>query len=128
MSCEGLNPKIAGSGEELCQWRYNTCGPACPITCQHPDPLHCPLTCVEGCHAYCPPGIDKYLYICNILTPCRCDCMSLTLLFSGQLLDEVAMRCVDPSQCHVCIHEGQRISHGNKVILNHDDPEHCRIW
>ncbi|XP_073328335.1 von Willebrand factor [Pagrus major] len=100
VSCEELNPRIPGVGEELCQWRYNTCGPACPITCQHPDPLHCSLSCVEGCHAYCPPG---------------------------QLLDEVAMRCVDPSQCQVCIHEGQRISHGNKVILNHDDPEHCKI-
>ncbi|GAA6225493.1 von Willebrand factor-like [Lates japonicus] len=100
MSCEELNPRGPGVGEELCQWRYNTCGPACPITCQHPDPLHCSLTCVEGCHANCPPG---------------------------QLLDEVAMRCVDPSQCQVCIHEGQRISHGNKVILNHDDPDHCKI-
>ncbi|XP_040893366.1 von Willebrand factor [Toxotes jaculatrix] len=100
MSCEELNPRIPGVGEELCQWRYNTCGPACPVTCQHPDPLHCSLTCVEGCHAYCPPG---------------------------QLLDEVAMRCVDPSQCQVCIHDGQRISHGNKVILNHDDPDHCKI-
>ncbi|XP_041794165.1 von Willebrand factor [Chelmon rostratus] len=100
VSCEELNPKSPHAGEELCQWRYNTCGPACPITCQHPDPLHCPLTCVEGCHAYCPPG---------------------------QLLDEVAMRCVDPAQCQVCIHEGQRISHGNKVILNHDDPDHCKI-
>ncbi|XP_036961883.1 von Willebrand factor isoform X3 [Acanthopagrus latus] len=100
VSCEELNPRISGGGEELCQWRYNTCGPACPITCQHPDPLHCSLSCVEGCHAYCPPG---------------------------QLLDEVAMRCVDPSQCQVCIHEGQRISHGNKVTLNHDDPEHCKI-
>ncbi|CAJ1056809.1 von Willebrand factor [Xyrichtys novacula] len=100
VSCEELNPRTAGVGEELCQWRYNTCGPACPVTCQHPDNLPCPLTCVEGCHAYCPPG---------------------------QLLDEVAMRCVLPSQCQVCIHEGQRISHGNKVILNHDDPEHCKI-
>nr|XP_019934117.1 PREDICTED: von Willebrand factor [Paralichthys olivaceus] len=100
MSCEELNPRSPGLGEESCQWRYNTCGPACPITCQHPDPLHCSLSCVEGCHAVCP---------------------------SGQLLDEVAMRCVDPSQCQVCIHEGQRISHGNKVILNHDDPDHCRI-
>uniref|UniRef100_A0A8D0ARC9 von Willebrand factor n=1 Tax=Sander lucioperca TaxID=283035 RepID=A0A8D0ARC9_SANLU len=100
ISCEELNPKGPGVGEELCQWRYNTCGPACPITCQHPDPLHCSLSCVEGCHAYCPPG---------------------------QLLDEVAMRCVDPSQCQVCIHEGQRISHGNKVILNHNDPDHCKI-
>uniref|UniRef100_M3ZNL1 von Willebrand factor n=1 Tax=Xiphophorus maculatus TaxID=8083 RepID=M3ZNL1_XIPMA len=99
MSCEELNPKLAGTREELCQWRYNTCGLACPITCQHPDPLHCSLMCVEGCHAYCPP----------------------------QILDEVAMQCVDPSQCQVCIHEGQRISHGNKVILNHDDPTHCKI-
>ncbi|XP_047237405.1 von Willebrand factor [Girardinichthys multiradiatus] len=100
MSCEELNPKIPGTGEELCQWRYNTCGPACPVTCQHPDPLHCSLTCVEGCHAFCPPG---------------------------QLLDEVDMRCVDPSHCQVCIHEGQKISHGNKVILNHNDPIHCKI-
>uniref|UniRef100_A0A3Q4B0E0 von Willebrand factor n=1 Tax=Mola mola TaxID=94237 RepID=A0A3Q4B0E0_MOLML len=100
MSCEELNPKSPLTGEELCQWRYNTCGPACPITCQHPDPLHCSLTCAEGCHAYCPPG---------------------------QLLDEVAMRCVNPSECEVCIHEGQRISHGNKVILNHGDPDHCKI-
>ncbi|MEQ2175538.1 hypothetical protein GOODEAATRI_018846, partial [Goodea atripinnis] len=45
-----------------------------------------------------------------------------------QLLDEVDMRCVDPSHCQVCIHEGQRISHGNKVILNHNDPIHCKIW
>ncbi|KAM3870572.1 von Willebrand factor [Diretmus argenteus] len=100
MSCEELNPKDPAGAEELCQWRYNTCASACPVTCQHPEPLHCPLTCVEGCHAYCPPG---------------------------QLLDEVAMRCVQPSQCQVCIHEGQRISHGNKVILNHDDPQHCKI-
>uniref|UniRef100_H3DPH5 von Willebrand factor n=1 Tax=Tetraodon nigroviridis TaxID=99883 RepID=H3DPH5_TETNG len=101
MSCEEMNPKNSVSGEELCQWRYNTCGPACPITCQHPNPLHCSLSCVEGCHAYCPP--------------------------EGQLLDEVAMRCVNPSDCKVCVHEGQRISHGNKVILNRDDPEHCKI-
>ncbi|KAI4826035.1 hypothetical protein KUCAC02_021691 [Chaenocephalus aceratus] len=100
ISCEELNPRSPGLGEELCQWRFNACGPACPITCQHPDPLHCSLDCVEGCHAYCPPG---------------------------QLLDEVAMRCVEPSQCQVCVHEGQRISHGNKVILNHDDPAHCKI-
>ncbi|XP_057693186.1 von Willebrand factor [Corythoichthys intestinalis] len=100
MSCEELNPKSAATGEELCQWRYNACGPACPITCQHPNPLHCSLECVEGCHAYCPPG---------------------------QLLDEVAMRCVEPTQCQVCIHEGQRISHGNKVILSRNDPAHCKI-
>ncbi|XP_061630178.1 von Willebrand factor isoform X1 [Phyllopteryx taeniolatus] len=100
MSCEELNPKSPATGEELCQWRYNTCGPACPVTCQHPDPLQCFLTCVEGCHAYCPPG---------------------------QLLDEVDMRCVDPDECQVCIHEGQRISNGNKVIISRYDPAHCEI-
>ncbi|XP_075998087.1 von Willebrand factor [Genypterus blacodes] len=100
MSCEALNAKGPGVDEELCQWRYNTCGIACPLTCQHPDPLQCSFTCLEGCHAHCPPG---------------------------KLLDEEAMRCVDPSQCQVCIHEGQRISHGNLVILNHDDPNHCKI-
>ncbi|CAL8374175.1 unnamed protein product [Arctogadus glacialis] len=100
MSCDELNPSLPAAGEELCQWRYNSCGSACPLTCQHPEPLHCPLTCVEGCHANCPPG---------------------------QLLDEVALRCVELSQCQVCLHEGQRISHGVKVILNHDDPKHCKI-
>lgn len=49
-------------------------------------------------------------------------------LLSGQLLDEVTMKCVDPSECRVCMHDGERIPHGNKVILKHDDPEHCRIW
>jgi len=54
--------------------------------------------------------------------------LTFVFIFLGQLLDEVAMQCVEPSQCQVCIHEGQRISHGNKVILNHDDPNNCKIW
>uniref|UniRef100_A0A3P8XEF0 von Willebrand factor n=1 Tax=Esox lucius TaxID=8010 RepID=A0A3P8XEF0_ESOLU len=100
LSCEDLNIAAEVLGGEPCQWRYNTCSSACPITCQHPEPLPCPFTCLEGCHATCPPG---------------------------QLLDEVSMRCVEPTQCHVCYHDGERISHGNKVILNHDDPKHCQI-
>uniref|UniRef100_A0A8C7N5N4 von Willebrand factor n=1 Tax=Oncorhynchus kisutch TaxID=8019 RepID=A0A8C7N5N4_ONCKI len=99
LSCEELNTAAEGLGE-LCQWRYNTCGSACPITCQHSQPLPCPFTCIEGCHATCPPG---------------------------QILDEVSMQCVEPAQCHICYHDGERISHGNKVILNHDDPQHCQI-
>ncbi|XP_064878243.1 LOW QUALITY PROTEIN: von Willebrand factor [Oncorhynchus nerka] len=99
LSCEELNTAAEGLGE-LCQWRYNTCGSACPITCQHSHPLPCPFTCIEGCHATCPPG---------------------------QILDEVSMQCVEPAQCHICYHDGERISHGNKVILNHDDPQHCQI-
>uniref|UniRef100_A0A3B4BK09 von Willebrand factor n=1 Tax=Periophthalmus magnuspinnatus TaxID=409849 RepID=A0A3B4BK09_9GOBI len=95
LSCEDLNPKSADTGEELCQWRYNACGPACPISCQHPEPLHCSLTCVEGCHVHCPP----------------------------QLLDEVLLRCVEPSQCQVCVHDGQTISHGTKILLNQEDPD-----
>ncbi|XP_072290554.1 von Willebrand factor [Eucyclogobius newberryi] len=100
VSCEDLNHKSADTGEELCLWKYNACGPACPISCQHPEPLHCSLTCVEGCHAHCPPG---------------------------QLLDEVLLRCVEPSQCQVCVHDGQTISHGNKILLNPDVPEKCKM-
>lgn len=128
-----MNPKNSVSGEELCQWRYNTCGPACPVTCQHPHPLHCSLSCVEGCHAYCPPGakiqhkhsaqhetwMGVMIFVIFFFKRCY---------FEGQLLDEVAMRCVNPSDCKVCVHEGRRISHGNKVILNRNDPEHCKIW
>uniref|UniRef100_A0A673GBP2 von Willebrand factor n=1 Tax=Sinocyclocheilus rhinocerous TaxID=307959 RepID=A0A673GBP2_9TELE len=96
LSCEELN-KDAGVE---CEWRYNACGSACPPTCQHPEPLSCPITCVEGCHAVCPPG---------------------------QVLDEVLRKCVEASQCQVCMHDGERISHGKQFILNHDDPHLCQI-
>lgn len=52
LSCEELN-KDAGVE---CVWKYNACGSACPRTCQHPEPLNCPVTCVDGCHAVCPAG------------------------------------------------------------------------
>lgn len=52
-SCEEKN--VRENGYE-CEWRYNSCMPACPVTCQHPEPLACPVQCVEGCHAHCPPG------------------------------------------------------------------------
>lgn len=52
-SCEERN--LRENGYE-CEWRYNSCAPACPVTCQHPEPLACPVQCVEGCHAHCPPG------------------------------------------------------------------------
>ncbi|XP_062861316.1 von Willebrand factor [Trichomycterus rosablanca] len=96
LSCEDFN-KDAGLE---CEWRYNACGSACPRTCQHPEPLNCPNTCLEGCHAFCPPG---------------------------QVLDEVLQRCVEPSQCKVCMHNGERISHGKQIILNHNDPHLCQI-
>ncbi|XP_053356531.1 von Willebrand factor [Clarias gariepinus] len=96
LSCEELNKE---AGLE-CEWRFNACGKACPVTCQHPEPLNCPSTCVEGCHASCPPG---------------------------QVLDEVQQRCVDPSECQVCMHGGERISHGKQIILHHDDPHLCQI-
>ncbi|MCJ8733665.1 hypothetical protein PDJAM_G00226260 [Pangasius djambal] len=96
LSCEELN-KDAGLE---CEWRFNACGKACPVTCQHPEPLNCPSSCVEGCHASCPPG---------------------------QVLDEVLQHCVDPSQCQVCMHGGERISHGKQIIVNHDDPHLCQI-
>ena len=52
-NCEERNLKESGY---QCEWRYNSCAPACPVTCQHPEPLACPVQCVEGCHAHCPPG------------------------------------------------------------------------
>lgn len=52
-SCEDLNKNEL---DYQCEWRYNSCGPACPATCQHPQALECPLRCVEGCHVHCPPG------------------------------------------------------------------------
>ncbi|XP_006633894.3 von Willebrand factor [Lepisosteus oculatus] len=97
LSCQELNK---AEPEFECEWRYNTCAPACPVTCQHPEPLPCPKMCVEGCHATCPPG---------------------------KILDEVAMRCVEPGECRVCLHEGRRVAHGKKIILNHEIPELCQI-
>ncbi|MFT7812635.1 von Willebrand factor isoform X1 [Arapaima gigas] len=97
MSCQDLNK---AEPEFECEWRYNTCASTCSITCQHPEPLQCPRGCLEGCYANCPPG---------------------------KILDEVAMQCVEPTQCHVCMHEGQRVSHGKKIIVNHDQPERCQI-
>lgn len=35
---------------------------------------------------------------------------------------------MDPSQCQVCMHGEERISHGKHVILNHNDPHLCQIW
>ncbi|XP_053319540.1 von Willebrand factor [Spea bombifrons] len=95
-SCEEKNKKEL---EYVCEWRYNSCASACPVTCQHPEKVDCPLKCVEGCHAYCPPG---------------------------KILDEVSESCVHPSECPVCVVEGRHIPHGQKVILNRDDPLRCQ--
>lgn len=61
-SCENLNKQEL---DYQCEWRYNSCGPACPITCQHTQPLKCPLQCVEGCHVHCPAG--KSIFCCSQL-------------------------------------------------------------
>uniref|UniRef100_A0A8B9JSV2 von Willebrand factor n=1 Tax=Astyanax mexicanus TaxID=7994 RepID=A0A8B9JSV2_ASTMX len=45
----------------------------------------------------------------------------------SQILDEVLRRCVEPSECQVCMHNGERISHGKQIILNHGDPHLCQI-
>ncbi|KAG8579776.1 hypothetical protein GDO81_011049 [Engystomops pustulosus] len=95
-SCEEKNVREL---DYVCEWRYNSCAPACPVTCQHPEPTHCPLKCVEGCHAHCPP--DK-------------------------ILNEVTGSCVDLQDCPVCVVEGRRIPHGKYIFLNQDDPALCR--
>ncbi|XP_069484436.1 von Willebrand factor [Ambystoma mexicanum] len=96
ISCEEKNePKL----DYLCEWRYNSCAPACPVTCQHPEPMDCPLRCLEGCHAYCP---------------------------TGKILNEVSQTCIDPRDCPVCHVDGRKIAHGKRIILNRDDLDNCQ--
>ncbi|XP_066039748.1 von Willebrand factor [Chamaea fasciata] len=95
-SCEDLNKQEL---DYQCEWRYNSCGPACPVTCQHPQALECPLQCVEGCHVHCP---------------------------AGKILDELSLDCVSPEDCPVCAVGDDRIPHGRRVVLNRDDPQHCQ--
>ncbi|KAM4676803.1 von Willebrand factor [Discoglossus pictus] len=96
-SCEEKNQKEL---EYVCEWRYNSCAPACPVTCQHPEPMDCPLKCVEGCQANCPPG---------------------------KILDEISESCIEPKDCPVCVVEGRHVPHGKSIILNKDDPLRCQL-
>ncbi|KAM6438314.1 von Willebrand factor [Rhynochetos jubatus] len=95
-SCEDLNKQEL---DYQCEWRYNSCGPACPVTCQHPQPLECPLQCVEGCHVHCP---------------------------AGKILDELSLDCVSPEDCPVCAVGDVKIPHGRRIILNRDNPQSCQ--
>ncbi|XP_009511474.2 von Willebrand factor [Phalacrocorax carbo] len=95
-SCEDLNKQEL---DYRCEWRYNSCGPACPITCQHPQPLECPLRCVEGCHVHCP---------------------------AGKILDELSLDCVSSEDCPVCAVGDVKIPHGRRIVLNRDDPQSCQ--
>uniref|UniRef100_A0A670HY20 von Willebrand factor n=1 Tax=Podarcis muralis TaxID=64176 RepID=A0A670HY20_PODMU len=98
-SCEDMNKEGGGGGGYLCEWRYNSCGPACPKTCQHLDPVVCPVKCVEGCHVHCP---------------------------TGKILDELSESCVDLEECPVCELDNLRIPHGKRIVLNTEDAELCR--
>ncbi|XP_075066326.1 von Willebrand factor [Mixophyes fleayi] len=95
-SCEEKNIKEL---DYVCEWRYNSCAPACPETCQHPTPTNCPLKCVEGCQAHCPPG---------------------------KILNEVTESCIDPKDCPVCVSGNLRIPHGKSILLDQDDPALCQ--
>ncbi|XP_063784571.1 von Willebrand factor isoform X2 [Pseudophryne corroboree] len=95
-SCEEKNLKEQGY---VCEWRYNSCAPACPKTCQHPEATNCPLKCVEGCQAHCPPG---------------------------KILNEVTDSCIDPNDCPVCVLNGHHIPDGKNIFLNEDDPALCK--
>ncbi|XP_042325058.1 von Willebrand factor isoform X2 [Sceloporus undulatus] len=95
-SCEDMNREVEGY---QCEWRYNSCGPACPKTCQHFDSVMCPVKCVEGCHAHCPPG---------------------------KILDELSRTCVDLEECPVCELGDRRIPHGKRIILNPENIHICK--
>ncbi|XP_061438597.1 von Willebrand factor isoform X2 [Rhineura floridana] len=94
-SCEDMNKELGYQ----CEWRYSSCGPACPRTCQHFEPVVCPVKCVEGCHVHCP---------------------------EGQILDELSESCVELEECPVCELEDLRIPHGKRIILNTEDAQLCR--
>uniref|UniRef100_A0A8B9JXB1 von Willebrand factor n=1 Tax=Astyanax mexicanus TaxID=7994 RepID=A0A8B9JXB1_ASTMX len=67
-----------------------------------------------------------YSFICGIILSDVYLAKTCTVDFS-QILDEVLRRCVEPSECQVCMHNGERISHGKQIILNHGDPHLCQI-
>uniref|UniRef100_A0A4W5R6V4 von Willebrand factor n=1 Tax=Hucho hucho TaxID=62062 RepID=A0A4W5R6V4_9TELE len=88
--------------------------------------------CVEA--ACSCPSVGDCMCFCDIIAAYSQACSKMGVAVSWrsnelcrQILDEVSMQCVEPAQCHICYHDGERISHGNKVILNHDDPQHCQI-
>ncbi|XP_062512712.1 uncharacterized protein LOC134188563 [Corticium candelabrum] len=47
---------------------YNTCGTACPLTCDDPHPRPCTKQCVRGC--FCPTGMLQRNSMC--VTPDEC--------------------------------------------------------
>ncbi|KAM0314333.1 hypothetical protein ACHAPQ_011848, partial [Fusarium lateritium] len=37
--------------------QYQSCGTACPLTCEYPEPQACTMQCVSGC--FCKKGLIR---------------------------------------------------------------------
>nr|XP_039250031.1 mucin-2-like [Styela clava] len=59
---------------DTCEWRFETCGTACPDTCCHINEP-CGLPCVEGCFPNCP---------------------------FNHVFDEIKQSCISVSECPTC--------------------------
>ncbi|XP_002735503.1 uncharacterized protein LOC100369035 [Saccoglossus kowalevskii] len=83
---------------------YKTCGPACPATCDEPNPVgECTTQCVEGC--FCEDGlIFDTGGICIPQSSCGCYKKETRYLFGEQLPNGDTCNCEFPdtvcSGCH----------------------------
>lgn len=72
---------------------YNTCGTACPLTCEYPDPRPCIRICAVGC--FCPYGLLEYNGRC--VERSECPGKIKELLRNSHLL----VVCNPSSQCDI---------------------------
>lgn len=47
---------------------------------------------------------------------------------TGKILDELSLDCVTPEDCPVCTVGDVKIPHGRRIVLNREDPQHCKSW
>ncbi|MGH0133630.1 UNVERIFIED_CONTAM: hypothetical protein FKN15_075999 [Acipenser sinensis] len=80
------------------------------------------------------PSIGDCVCFCDAVAAYAQECAQHGVLIHWRsnslcrkILDEVSMKCIDPSQCSVCLHEGRRIAHGKKIILNRENEDLCQI-
>ncbi len=70
---------------------YQTCGTACPLTCENhlSPPLICTLQCVQGC--FCPSGLVQNGDSC--VTPSDCPSPSPSTCTNGRVFETCGTAC-----------------------------------